>query len=618
MEQPTATFPFTGGLNRSIVTERADRGTFYDLKNYRHKFGEFGLLEETPRFYLYQQYDRFSYWYGGATIQEPVGAAIVGQMQNEVTLEKYIVTDYTLRSAANLQLQVFYQVTVPAAETINTHCLIVINNVSALAITLGSTFDVEIDAATTFRWRKNGGAWTAGVACSTTGTAVDGGNVTVYFLASSGFTIGDLWQWRRTDSTADLPGANMVASVRTTEYTQYGNDVLFLGSNLRIMRLTSTYAISIGYRPIFAAHFAIFEDHLFAIGASTTLYTTATSATASQHRIVKNSDLNDIDNFWSTSVNEADTYTLPLGGMSTGVFVKDERLYVCTMDRIFYTDYLGLPIVFSWREFGRLTFYVQSDYSSNVFLYNNCAVNTDRGVFLMTNEGLYLFNGANLAYIGAPIINITYNAGERFLLAGCRKFYDSFQQELYLITSSVGSIVYQTSTQTFYQRFLAFSTGTWSLFSRNGIIYVGGIDRKLLSEDVGRSHDVVVDASTALGVPTIGFHAIVGTPGFAAVKENQTVFIFAKLIANGTAPYYNVTTAALFQLYWYIDEGSAATDSGATWNSGNTDGRITFPRISGRIIRYELRSVTSNSKPNPGFYLYGFEPQTTTQNITPR
>lgn len=60
------------------------------------------------------------------------------------------------------------------------------------------TWDVIIDSTgtpDTFKWRKDGGAWTAGVACTLVGLPVtlsDG--ITVYFGATTGHTLGDAFQ----------------------------------------------------------------------------------------------------------------------------------------------------------------------------------------------------------------------------------------------------------------------------------------------------------------------------------------------------------------------------------------------------------------------------------------
>jgi hypothetical protein len=59
-------------------------------------------------------------------------------------------------------------------------------------------FEVEIDASVptpdTFKWRKNGGAYTAGVPCALAATALSDG-ITIAFGAVDGHTIGDKWTY---------------------------------------------------------------------------------------------------------------------------------------------------------------------------------------------------------------------------------------------------------------------------------------------------------------------------------------------------------------------------------------------------------------------------------------
>jgi hypothetical protein len=70
--------------------------------------------------------------------------------------------------------------------------------------TAAATFTVEIDGAgtpDTFRWKKNAGAWTAGVAITGAAQNLSDG-VTVKFTATTGHTVGDSWL-----ITAEVEGA---------------------------------------------------------------------------------------------------------------------------------------------------------------------------------------------------------------------------------------------------------------------------------------------------------------------------------------------------------------------------------------------------------------------------
>jgi hypothetical protein len=84
-----------------------------------------------------------------------------------------------------------------------------LNDLSTNNVYTGSvdaTFEVEIDATgtpDTFRWRKDGGSWTSGVAITGAAQSLSDG-VTVTFAATTGHTITDLWTIE-THVNADQP-----------------------------------------------------------------------------------------------------------------------------------------------------------------------------------------------------------------------------------------------------------------------------------------------------------------------------------------------------------------------------------------------------------------------------
>jgi len=53
------------GLDRSQVPHRADRSTFYELRNFRHDKNTFGLLEQTP-YFRSSQVSQGTYYDGGS------------------------------------------------------------------------------------------------------------------------------------------------------------------------------------------------------------------------------------------------------------------------------------------------------------------------------------------------------------------------------------------------------------------------------------------------------------------------------------------------------------------------------------------------------------------------
>jgi len=86
--------------------------------------------------------------------------------------------------------------------------------------TSGSVFTVEIDAAAspdTFRWKKDGGAWTSGVAITASQqTLIEG--VTVDFATITGHTLGDIW-------------AVTVATPARLDFCSLGNKLIYKNVN---------------------------------------------------------------------------------------------------------------------------------------------------------------------------------------------------------------------------------------------------------------------------------------------------------------------------------------------------------------------------------------------------
>jgi len=81
-------------------------------------------------------------------------------------------------------------------------------------------YEVEIDTVATpdtFRWRKNGGAWTEGVAITGAAQTLDEGQ-TITFGATTGHTLGDLWI---IGNLKDEPCTESGATGRITDITKW-------------------------------------------------------------------------------------------------------------------------------------------------------------------------------------------------------------------------------------------------------------------------------------------------------------------------------------------------------------------------------------------------------------
>lgn len=585
----TVPLTFTGGLDRSRTPSQSSLNSLYTLAGFRQSQTNVGELEQVP--YLYQSIQRSqgTYWNGTASATEPATSAVTA-MVNDIVVSggTAIFTDYVAWTSSGIQMQVFLQFSYPAAVTINTQCFIVINSVAGLALTLGNTLDIVIDGATTFKYRKNGGAYTTLQACSTTGTSIDSGNVTVYFMASSGFTVADTWQWQRTDRVGD----NNSPTLKTPLIYEYFRSGMFYLSNAsRMMQMTTDansveYIITVGYRPVFGLGFTIFFDHLVVTSYATPLDTVITS------KVVANSDNLDIHVFFSTDVNEADTFTVPNAALVTlvGPLVYNKTLYIFTSGTLYYTSYLGLPTVFDYVPYIEFPAGTNQTalYSGDKFI----ATGSEKGVYIVAHGFVYLFNGSQFTRISDPLNDLATVVRSIHFVGSTL--------ELYVRDGNNILYIYQERLGTWYKRFASFDAETvaCSCVANDGRIGIGS--RKVLTTATALNTPVYDGGQgTTFQTPTITTQ-ILKSGGFDHVKETSGLY----LVANGSAqssPY----SAGTLTVKWYIADrgyitGSASTGSASTWTYTATSGAISDPRVAFRGLALQLELTGTGGLPPRG------------------
>lgn len=595
------------GMDRSVASHLTDGSTVFDLLNFRPSRAA-GVFDQTPYFRESVQYARGTYWDGAAPATEPTTSAVKGYTPAGSV---YAWTEYTVL-ASSTAMQVFYQVTQPAAENNNTGCLVLINNVAGLALALGSTLDIEIDAAATFRWRKNGGGWTAGVAITTTGVSIDGGNVTVYFLTATGFTVGHLWQWRRTDANFETL-ANVAFSNYTTQYC-FLNDgtVYYTSQDNRVMAIRSAggtrYAISAGYRAVYGRHVTIFENHLIVTGFSKT----AVVATGATTLVVGWSDNITFENFIPTDTNEADQKTLDVRDPSdfiTGVAVLQQQLFIFTIRAIHYSPYLGLPSVFAFKEFALVS-------SLNSYYP---IIPAPGGVYICGAFRMFFFNGSTIEPIEYPLNPQT--PVKTNSIGSVIGFFDPVTNEVFIVTSDSIMYVYQGLTKKWYRRSVDFNAVAFpsAIYSSNGDVILGSISRKVLGSEWGQTlvYQPVFDSAsgTAYVTPKITYQSYAGViKSLKQEKEIKGAFLAATVFSTlVSTAYYSTDANCQVKLHWYLSpvgliSGTPATDANAVWVNTNTDGRIDFPRSPFRAVALELQLVgLVANKPPYQATIYGLE-----------
>lgn len=596
------------------MPSKADPASFYTLHNMRQSRTAFGCLEQVP--YFTSTTLTQGTYYDATSKTEPTTSAVrmlARVLDGATTLQ---VTDYVLNQNGT-QKQVFYQSTQPATETIYTGCLLVIDSISGLGITLGSTLDVEMTATATFRWRKNGGAYTSGLVPSTTGVSIDGGNATLYFLANTGFAGTETWAWTRTDCSREIGGAVTQSRERPLPWRCTVDAIYFINITDRVMKFVSDtvgtyYAISLGYRAIYGSFLEIFSDRLYVQDASNA-WTAFNDAT--KLLVIKNSDKSDYDDFISTDVNEADTITLPVIKTSDdqsiagiGMCVLNQYLYVFTSNGMYYTPDLGLPLVHNYKPFGGARYTVESSQASQSI------ISARDGVYVLTLGGIYFFNGVDFKDVGRPIIDMLTPEATTWFVFGV---YSLVHDELYVFPYSGAYtndiFCYQARYSCWYKRAGGFnSTNPYGAtcatvsYTENALVSCGASSRRVISENNTWTSAPTYDTGgTSYATPEVITQVYTGG-SLSKVKETISAYLAPNFNFTSQTPHANFAalTDVRFKLSWATTNdgtiGSFSTDANAVLQSTSVDGRINFPRVlsfRGLAVKVTIIDVNGTEPP---------------------
>lgn len=575
-------------------------GSFQTLVNMR-QVGK--TLRQTGSFYAVQGRTLGTYYDGGVQNEPEYAAALLLFLPVQFWANPFAAY-YN-----NTQLQVIHQSSVPAAETQYTSCLLVVNNYAALGITLGSTLDVEMTGAAAFRWRKNGGGWTAGVP-TLTGTSIDGGNATLYFLATTGFAATETWAWTRTDAFV----SPLTGSLYDWPYVVYTDKVYFIASSSRLMVYENGGVRSVGYRPVFGSHVALFENHLFVAN-----YLATTPASEPTTCVSANSDLSNIDNFYSTDVNEADVFTIPQGILEggnrraskiLGYYVKNQLLYVISTTSIWVVQYFGLPLVFKY------TFLLNFNGSS---LFRQPVLGDGR-TYLVGNDRIFAFDGTALVKIDDALLdNFAASSASRYsypALLASMTFggYDSTANEVlfyYAASNSAiapglvtgrGFYVYQEKLGTWYYRAAHFSAGSApgaiatlpALSGFPAALSVGYPKGYARSDDAfgnGAGTMLTDMQSSAYAYPIIETQDLTFDE-VQVVHENNELYFDA--FYNDASGVYSTSGIAVdYSVRNFAEEAITWNTAAATLAKTARDGALSM-RFSGRIIRFRFRGIAAS------------------------
>lgn len=564
-------FPLTGGLDRSVAPLRADKAGFYTLQNLRQPQNQRGCLEPTPRFRRYGTLTPATYWNGTSVVSE---SSVIPVIFWDATFG-FAFTTLTARFLPSQEKVPVYDLTsfVSDDDSANTGVLLVVTAGSTPPLDVGETLEVQTNELDEFRYRIAGGAWSAFTAI-TPGTRQVLGSTQFAITFSVSPPPNSAWTWRRTDNCA--ASAAMVRVNDRVFYLGWDKKLRVLEKSLQLDPAdTEFYYIRlVSPLPIYGNDLQTFEDHLLVYGASHTASQVPSS-------VLFSSDLLAFDVFEPTDVNEAEIKDFLLEtpfGYSTGLRVYtgaivQGRLYVFTNAGIYFTDYLGLPLVYSFKRLLPL---------DGSLVWKN-AVTTRFGVFLSTSTTLYLFDGAQLQRLHEYIIPSVY-----------RLFQNDTTDELLVLQQGFGTIlVYQQQHRTFYTRRTNFALNEPFGISVNssGGLNLGVAGMEMLYEDLtyqGTTSDTVPDNNTSFATPLLVTQLLGET--LSIVKDSAPVFI--GVLPGGAAGSAYVSLQAV--LGWQVaDSGMIAnvsfeTHADAVWNISSPNGQISFPRTPYRAIAFQL------------------------------
>jgi len=568
---------------------------------------EHGKLVSVPPMTLALQRSQGTY-YNAGSVTEITTSSMVAMFNN---LE---ITDFVAWTNYGSQVQCFYQSTYPSGNTENKQCMLVINSITAAAITLNSNYRVEIDTATSFKWSKNGGALSASTPITTTGVSIDTGAATVYFVIATGFTVANAWVWTRTDCVHQQ---GLKTTALPLNFVTWRTLVYFINANGRVMKAAVAvtdsvpYIISAGYNPIYGKAIDVFYDHLMVVG-----YTQSSSwSTRYASLVTATSDVNDLDNFCSTDVNEADSYTAPSSKTNQnitpsllGCFTYLDRFFIITNTDVYVTQYLGLPNVYSFSKF------VDLDMSgwtlTDVSLYNGLslvATGSTNNMYVISPTRLYLFNGTAFQDITGPILVTNGNHVSAHYLPG--------RKELWLRQGNNTCFVYNEITGSWHERYTMFgSTNVSCISTCTGFLFLGTTSRRWLNEDTIFLHTPVYNwnSGTTFGVPTI-ITQIISGGDFSYIKELDEVY--GCIVTNeGTSTYFSNNSNAPIQLSWYfsiageLDTSEFIVNPESTWDDNSPNGMFALPRplsFRGAALQFTHESLDA-TKPPCKAEIYGF------------
>lgn len=569
-----------------------------------------GRLEQTPWLGSLQALSKLT----GEVSDTPT--RLIRLVNNAAGTLQYLVINETnarymnpSNTATQSLIPVVLQTAQPNNATLTGQCLLYGINSTDFAAA-GNTIDVTIDTASTFKWRRNGGAWSAGLPIQQN-TAIGVNGLNVSFQGEGAvtdyvnFTPGDTWTWTRTT----MPSLTAVPSTANFCLSSdvYGNDVYIGGVGRNILRLRDDFVTSVGYSRTYGMHVAVFFGHLFVsqfaqagsgisdpYDAKTTPFTLGWS------------HLNNPDQFFSTLINEADQKLLPQQQFSdltnvgiTGLAPWRSLLFVFLADSIWNFQYVGLPNVFQ-----------ASQLNSNIgSIFQAGVVRTPQAIYFIGRNDFYKIEEFEPVPIGRKVRNKFFGEICSIDDSNFQKtfgFYNSTAKEVvwtyWILVSGnyqVRQIVYNEQTDDWYFRNMP-CTASGQSDPRCGATMYNAYTRAVYGYTQTINADQA-DGSTNNGLKdtfTGGSHQYTSpyfeTPflsygNYFNIKQSDSIYIDASWLSGQHLHVYRAVKP-------YIGDGSASMSLlGQTWTSTLSDQRLSLPRDAYRSIAYKFEFTAANS-----------------------
>lgn len=596
------------GFNQANQRHLVDPDSAWDLLNLHQNNGR---LEQTPWLYEHTALD-------GTYFGSPTPVRLLRMFYSPLYggLEYFVINENTpgyidIFSGNQYPLPTVLQTAKPANDTITGQCLLYGIKPTNFKVAFNSV-DVQIETATTFKYRFDGGSWSAPVTiqpsyqihASGLSVAFQGqGDVTDY----DNYTVGDTWSW----AVSTMPSPTTPASTSNFPFSSdvYNNDLYIGGVRRNILRLRDDMVTSVGYSRVFGMHVAVFFGHLFV-----SQFAQATTSIADPYNSASTpftigwSHLNNPDQFFSTLINEADSKLLPQQQYSdlsylgiTGLAPWRSLLFVFLADSIWNFQYVGLPNVMQ-----------ASQLNSNIgSIFTSGVIRTPQAIYFIGRNDFYKIDEFEPTPIGRKVRNKFFSeicAIDDPYFQRTFGFYNSKSKEAswtYWIKQGSGyqvrQVVYNEQTDDWYFRNMPCAASGLSdpycateMYNTYGRALYGYTQKLYGDQADGATSGALADTFT---IPTVGKYTepMMETPflnygNYFNIKQSDSLYIDAGMLTVGgkirvsqsPQPYIGVGTTNMVAL-------------AQEWTSTLSDQRLSLPRQAFRSNAYRFELTTGST-----------------------